>query len=202
MADAPGHAARDHGLVWARGLARASCPAEVGLHGAAARRRRLAAAASSELQPCALAASAVARLQRELWRLGYVFGRQFAGGIVSSGKRSLKRCASLRHRAAQAYPHHLRRKSYLPKARPSKTLAKPDASRISSLNGGLVQGYQSGRRPQLPLDDAGRPAAARREHAEVDDAVLVRITQSLLQRRRVLTGNDEDEADARVERPD
>ena len=175
MPDAPGDAARDHGFARRGGLARASCPAEVGLHGAAARRRRLAAAASSELQPCALAASAVARLQRELWRLGYVFGRQFARGIVSSGKRSLKRCASLRHCAAQAYPHHLRRKSYLPKARLGKTLAKPDASPISSLSGG-VQGYQSGlRRPQLPLDDAGRPAAARREHAEVDDAAFVRV---------------------------
>ena len=62
--------------------------------------------------------------------------------------------------------------------------------------------YQSGlRRPQLPLDDAGRPAAARREAAEVDDAGLVRVTQSLLQRRRVGGGDDEDEADARVERP-
>ena len=47
----------------------------------------------------------------ELWRLGYECGRILARGIGASGKRSLKRCASLRHRAAQAYPHHLRRKA-------------------------------------------------------------------------------------------
>ncbi len=100
MADAPGHAARDHGLIRGCGLARASCPAEVGLHGL--RRRRLAAVASSEVQVRKRSSKVAARLQRGLWRLGYGCGRSLAREIVSSGKRSLKHCRNLHHCAARA----------------------------------------------------------------------------------------------------
>ena len=66
MADAPGHAARDHGLVWAGGFARRPRAAEVGVHGAAARRRRLAAARRWRLARRIAPGTATASLQCQL----------------------------------------------------------------------------------------------------------------------------------------
>ena len=164
--------ASDHGLVCTGGLARRPRAAEVTHCCVAAMASGCGAAVASSTTGSSLrrhsnyeacSACACSVHERRAARLPLLERRC----LVTTSKRD-------------AVP--LRESILDPGRQPSRRLAivlvskaASEYARISSLNGG-VQGYSSGgRRPQLPLDDARRPAAARREDAEVHDAALVRV---------------------------